>query len=109
MALICPLESRTRVLAAVAASPPLITMVPALAASSPSFAITSMNPLGGGPWFSECLTIIMNRIFFLLVLRLETEPSTPYKKTATSFAFDKVEPEQFQLHVYKHSRGENPD
>src|SRR5260370_5473207 len=58
----CPFESRTRVLAAVEASPPLTTIVPALTASSPSFAITSMNPLGGGPWFSECLTIIMNRI-----------------------------------------------
>src|SRR5216684_5801703 len=62
IAFICPLESRTRVLAAVAASPPLTTIVPALTASSPSFAITSMNPFGGGPWFSECLTIIMNRI-----------------------------------------------
>src|SRR6266851_2965622 len=58
----CPFESRTRVLVAVEASPPLTTIVPALTASSPSFAITSMNPLGGGPWFSECLTIIMNRI-----------------------------------------------
>src|SRR5712664_1343107 len=59
----CPFESRTRVLAAVEASPPLTTIVPALTASSPSFAITSMNPLGGGPWFSACLTSIMNRIF----------------------------------------------
>src|SRR5258708_35531201 len=58
----CPLESRTLVLVALEASPPLTTIVPALTASSPSFAITSMNPLGGGPWFSECLTIIMNRI-----------------------------------------------
>src|SRR5260370_14601744 len=57
-----PFESRTRVLVAVEASPPLTTIVPALTASSPSFAITSMNPFGGGPWFSECLTIIMNHI-----------------------------------------------
>src|SRR5260370_4212916 len=58
----CPFESRTRVLAAVEASPPLTTIVPALTASSPSFAITSMNPLGGGPSPSECLSILMNRI-----------------------------------------------
>src|SRR6266568_2182082 len=37
-------------------------MVPALTASSPSFAIASMNSLGGGPKFSACLTIIMNCI-----------------------------------------------
>src|SRR5437870_8938321 len=58
----CPRESRTRVLTAVGASPPLATIVPALTASSLSFAIASMSSLGGGPEFSACLTNIMNRI-----------------------------------------------
>src|SRR6267154_1700268 len=62
IAVTCPRESRTRVLLAVGASPPLATIVPALTASSPSFAIASMNSLGGGPKFSACLTIIMNCI-----------------------------------------------
>src|SRR5947207_15202898 len=60
--LICPPESRTRVLCAVGASPPLPRMVPALTASSLSIAMASMNSLGGGPDFSACLTNIMNRI-----------------------------------------------
>src|SRR5436309_2598433 len=58
----CPRESRTRVLTAVGASPPLATIVPALTASSLSFAIASMSSLGGGPEFSACFTSIMNRI-----------------------------------------------
>src|SRR6267154_169556 len=62
IAVTCPRESRTRVLLAVGASPQLATIVPALTASSPSFAIASMNSLGGGPKFSACLTIIMNCI-----------------------------------------------
>src|SRR5712691_1991387 len=62
IAVTCPRESRTRVLTAVGASPPLATIVPALTASSLSFAIASMSSLGGGPEFSACLTNIMNRI-----------------------------------------------
>src|SRR5882762_7412083 len=58
-----PPESRTRVLAAVGASPPLAIIVPALTASSLSFAMASMSSLGGGPeYFSACLTSIINRI-----------------------------------------------
>src|ERR1700730_6008614 len=58
-----PPKSRTRAPCAVGASPPLPSIVPALSASSLSFAMASMSDLGGGPWFSGCLTIIMNRIF----------------------------------------------
>src|ERR1700682_1427912 len=58
-----PPESRTRVLAAVGASPPLAIIVPALTASSLSFAMASMSSLGGGPeFFSADLTSIINRI-----------------------------------------------
>jgi hypothetical protein len=104
------MESRTRVLAAVAASPPLRTIVPALTASSPSFAITSMNPAGGGPWFSECLTIIMNRIsIFSLFLALETELSGVPKNSLSSLGFDEVEPQASQLNLFRYSRCENQD
>src|SRR6266702_3795569 len=42
--------------------PSIATIVPALTASSLSFAIASMSSLGGGPEFSACFTSIMNRI-----------------------------------------------
>src|SRR5216684_371051 len=58
----CPRERRTRVLAAVGESPPLSRIVPALTASSLSFAIASISSLGGAPLFSADLTSIMNRI-----------------------------------------------
>src|SRR5713101_2722305 len=57
-----PPESRTRAPSAVGPSPPLPSIVPALVSSSASFAIASISCLGGGPCFSACLTIIMNRI-----------------------------------------------
>src|SRR5882762_1509346 len=62
IAVTLPPESRTRVLAAVGASPPLAIIVPALMASSLSFPMASINSLGGKPHFSADLTIIMNRI-----------------------------------------------
>src|SRR5258708_11104612 len=58
-----PPESRTRVLAAVGASPPLAIIVPALTASSLTFVMASMSSFGGGPaLFSDDLTSIINRI-----------------------------------------------
>ncbi len=42
-------RSQTRAPIAVWASPPVSTITPALAASSPSFAMASMSSLGGGP------------------------------------------------------------
>src|SRR5580692_12111782 len=57
-----PPESRTRAPCAVGKSPPLPSIVPALVSSSAAFAIASINDFGGGPCFSACLTIIMNRI-----------------------------------------------
>src|SRR5437899_6660958 len=66
----CPRESRTRVLAAVGASPPLATIVPALTASRPSLSIASIKAWGGRPELSEDLTIIMNRIVTSPLIRL---------------------------------------
>src|SRR5882672_6603687 len=57
-----PPESRTRVLCAVGASPPLPSIVPFLTASSLRISMASMSSLGGGPEFSPCLTSIMNFI-----------------------------------------------
>src|SRR6267143_2860213 len=58
----CPRETRTRVLIAVGANPPLAIIVPFLFASSLSFAMASISSLGGRPLFSPDLTSIMNRI-----------------------------------------------
>src|SRR5882724_8501455 len=62
IAVTCPRERRMRVLAAVGESPPLSRIVPALTASSLSFAIASISSLGGAPLFSADLTSIMNRM-----------------------------------------------
>src|SRR6267142_2043452 len=62
MAVILPWASRTRVLIAAGAKPPVSTMLPALLASSPSLAMASISSLGGGPECLADLTSIMKRI-----------------------------------------------
>src|SRR5262245_34892279 len=57
-----PPASRTRAPAALGRSPPVATSVPARTPFSPSFAIASMRPAGGGPDPSFDLTIVRNRI-----------------------------------------------
>src|SRR5271166_3790090 len=85
----CPPETRTRVLIAVGASPPLATIVPDLAASSLSFAMASISSLGGGPEFSACLTIIMNRIFISPCgFWLGAGPSGQFRPSESSFHLD---------------------
>src|ERR1700723_47159 len=69
-----PPETRTRAPSAVGPSPPLPSIVPAFVSSSAAFAIASISSLGGGPCFSVCLTIIMNRIVRSPLLVLVGKP-----------------------------------
>src|SRR5882724_7535582 len=81
-----PPESRTRVLCAVGASPPLPSIVPFFTASSLSIAMASMSSLGGGPEFSPCLTSIMNFIVlspFDFDLDLSWDGSDPLNPDST--------------------------
>src|SRR5882672_1372721 len=61
-----PLDTRTRVLCAVGARPPVLIMEPSLTLDSTSLSIAAIRAGGGAPGFSPCLTIIMNRIVLSL-------------------------------------------